>query len=58
MMKIQEVLEYALHLSEQHIKTVTAIMNAENFPIPYGFTEKDVDLSAPRLFSDAFTSFI
>lgn len=51
---IREVLEYALHLSEQHIKTVTSIMKKENFPIPYGFTEKDVDLSAPRLFSDTF----
>jgi hypothetical protein len=52
--EVQEVLEYALHLSERHIKTVTSIMTAENFPIPYGFTEQDVDLSAPRLFSDSF----
>ena len=26
----------------------------ENFPIPIGFTDEDVNLGAPRLFSDEF----
>jgi hypothetical protein len=55
--EIREVLEYALHLSEQHIKTITSIMIEASFPIPYGFTDQDVDLSAPRLFSDTFYLF-
>jgi hypothetical protein len=31
---------------------VTEILNKENYPIPVGFTDKDVKLEAPRLFSD------
>jgi hypothetical protein len=54
---IKEILEYALHLSIEHIETVTAMMKEENFPIPHGFTENDVDLNAPRLFSDNFYLF-
>lgn len=53
----RELLEYALHLSEQHIETIISIMNGENFPTPHGFTNKDVDLTAPRLFSDSFYLF-
>jgi hypothetical protein len=52
--EIRCVLDYALHLSNQHIETVTALLNEESFPTPHGFTEKDVDLSAPRLYSDTF----
>ncbi|WP_307439756.1 DUF3231 family protein [Bacillus sp. V2I10] len=26
----------------------------EKFPIPHGFTDEDVDINAPRLFSDVF----
>jgi hypothetical protein len=51
------ILEYALHLSQQHIQKVTSIMTDANFPIPYGFIDKDVDLSAPRLYTDTFYLF-
>lgn len=33
---------------------VAEAFNEENIPIPMGFTEDDVDLSAPKLFSDVF----
>lgn len=52
--EIKPVFEYALSLAEQHIQAITGIFKEENFPIPFGFTEHDVNLSAPRLFSDAF----
>ncbi|PWK05389.1 DUF3231 family protein [Tumebacillus permanentifrigoris] len=52
--EILPVLEYALHLSKQHLETVTEIFTHESFPIPIGFTDADVDLDAPRLFSDTF----
>jgi hypothetical protein len=52
--QIKEVLEYALSLAKKHVETVTEIFNHENFPIPVGFTAKDVNLNAPRLFSDTF----
>jgi hypothetical protein len=49
--EIRSVLEYALHLSQQHIKEVTKTFNNESLPIPHGFKEKDVNLAAPRLYS-------
>jgi hypothetical protein len=52
--EIKEVLEYALSLSKKHVSTITEIFNHENFPIPIGFTDKDVNLNAPRLYSDTF----
>jgi len=55
--KIKPILEMALHLAETHITKVTGFFEKGNFQIPKGFTEKDVNLTAPRLFSDEFTLF-
>jgi spore coat protein CotF len=52
--EVRSVIEYALHLSEQHIRTVTEILNQEGFPIPQGFKDEDVNPNAPSLFSDTF----
>ena len=52
--EIKSILEYALGLSHKHLETLTHIFNKENFPIPLGFTENDVNLEAPPLFSDIF----
>ncbi|TLS51921.1 DUF3231 family protein [Paenibacillus antri] len=49
----------ALHISQQRLDRIRSIFSKENFPIPDGFTDKDVNLSAPPLFHDAFAlSFI
>lgn len=50
--EIRSILEQFLAISEEHQKKITDIFNAENYPIPQGFTEQDVNLEAPRLFSD------
>ncbi|WP_199623126.1 DUF3231 family protein [Paenibacillus alkalitolerans] len=52
--QIKQVFEHALRLAETHIQTITGIFKEEHFPVPFGFTDNDVDLSAPRLFSDSF----
>ncbi|WP_134702051.1 DUF3231 family protein [Ammoniphilus sp. YIM 78166] len=52
--EIKPVAEYALSITNKHIQTVTEIFNHENVPIPMGFTEKDVNVNAPRLFDDMF----
>jgi len=52
--EIKSVLDYALSLSKKHIQTITDLLNHENYPIPVGFSTEDVDLTAPRLFSDTF----
>lgn len=51
---IIKVLEYALGLCETYIQDIKTIFNQENFPIPVGFTDEDVNLGAPRLFNDEF----
>jgi hypothetical protein len=48
------LMEHALKLAQGHIQTVTQLFKQENFPIPVGFTDADVNLTAPRLFSDTF----
>lgn len=51
------IIEYALSLSEQHIRNITEIFNKEGYPIPQGFTDEDVDVTAPPLYSDIFCLF-
>jgi hypothetical protein len=51
---IKEVYQVALELSEEHVRAVKEFFTGENFPIPYGFTDKDVNSKAPRLFQDPF----
>jgi len=51
---IKSILEYALELSLDHIRVIKEIFSAEQHPIPLGFTEQDVNVNAPRLFSDVF----
>lgn len=52
--QIQPVLQTALNLAESHVKQITYFFNQEGFPIPIGFTDSDVNINAPRLFSDPF----
>ena len=52
--EIKDVLKYALSLSKKHVATITEIFNHEQFPIPAGFTDEDVNFNAPRLYSDTF----
>ncbi|MEC2078182.1 DUF3231 family protein [Metabacillus fastidiosus] len=51
---IKKVVTDALNLSKTIIENVKNIFIQENFPLPIGFTEEDVNLNAPRLFSDKF----
>lgn len=51
---IKEVLEIALSMSMKNVATITGILSDERFPIPVGFSDQDVNLNAPRLYSDTF----
>ncbi|WP_026567090.1 DUF3231 family protein [Bacillus sp. UNC41MFS5] len=51
---IKTLLENALKLSEEFMKITEGIFQKENFPIPKGFSEEDVNPGAPRLFQDEF----
>jgi DNA-binding XRE family transcriptional regulator len=50
--EIKQLLENALSLAKHFTNTVKDIFNQENYPIPMGFSEKDVNLGADRLFTD------
>jgi len=52
---IKTLLENALKLSKEFLKTTEEILNKEKFPIPKGFSEEeDVNAEAPRLFHDEY----
>lgn len=52
---LKPVLEFALQLSKSHIEKITKILTEEKNIVPRGFSLKeDVDLNAPRLYSDSF----
>lgn len=51
---ITTVLKYALKLSESHLVRIESFLISENYPIPKGFTDEDVKIDAPPLFSDTF----
>ncbi|WP_442600165.1 DUF3231 family protein [Neobacillus sp. D3-1R] len=50
---IHKLLQYALDFTQKRIQTITQILKKENYPIPVGFTDQDVDTKAPRLYSDS-----
>lgn len=55
--EIKPILEFAFQLAESHITKITEFLENANFQIPIGFTENDVNVNAPRLFSDQFLLF-
>lgn len=52
--EIHSIIELALEISREIVANAEEILKHENFPLPFGFTEEDVDLNAPRLYSDRF----
>ncbi|MFC3040544.1 DUF3231 family protein [Virgibacillus xinjiangensis] len=52
--EIENVLEDALRLSESLIEQAKKFLTNEEFPLPKGFTDEDVNPGAPRLFLDEF----
>jgi hypothetical protein len=54
---IKEIVKISLQLSETHITKIKEFLKAAHFQAPIGFTEADVNLNAPRLFSDQFILF-
>jgi len=50
--EIHSLFQTALHYSFKHIDALKALFKKEKFPIPKGFTEEDVNLEAPPLFTD------
>lgn len=52
--QIREILQKNLNLSITHLGEVVQLFNKEKLPIPDGYNDNDVNLNAPRLFTDSF----
>lgn len=55
--EIKPNIEYALSITQGHIQRISDIFNKEGYPIPQGFTEEDVNINAPTLYTDNFYLF-
>jgi hypothetical protein len=51
---ILPLIENSLNIAQKDIKIISDIFSKEKHPIPVGFTDKDVNVDAPRLYSDTF----
>ncbi|GAB3044408.1 DUF3231 family protein [Virgibacillus ainsalahensis] len=51
---IKPVVQYAYDISSNHLQQLHGIFQIENYAVPNGFTEQDVNMNAPWLFSDMF----
>ena len=52
--EVRPIIEFALNTAKDNISIMQNLFKKENFPIPIGFTEQDVNLGAPKLISDSF----
>jgi len=52
--EIRPIVEFALNSSHTNISSLQNLFRKENFPIPVGFNNQDVDVNAPKLFSDTY----
>jgi hypothetical protein len=48
------IIQHTNELSSQHVTQITELFNQAGLPLPEGFTENDVNINAPRLFTDTF----
>jgi hypothetical protein len=52
--EIQSVIQFAYDIAATHIEKLTKLFQNEQLPIPTGFSSEDVNLNAPRLYTDMF----
>ncbi|WP_026692653.1 DUF3231 family protein [Peribacillus kribbensis] len=51
---IRSLLQSSLDISERHLDQTKQFLKQEGHPVPIGFTEQDVNMEAPSLFTDTF----
>lgn len=51
---VQSILRETLTVLENSVRQIDNIFTQEEIPVPVGFTEKDVNLGAPPLYSDIY----
>ncbi len=53
-MDIKQVLQYAFELTERHLQKGEEFLTTDGYPVPKGFTDEDVTVDAPPLFTDTY----
>lgn len=48
------IIEKGHQISTTHLTQITDLFQSENIPIPTGFSDSDVNVNAPRLYTDTF----
>ncbi|MBG9811342.1 hypothetical protein ABD68_06945 [Bacillus endophyticus] len=51
---IRPLIQLAYDISCVHIEKLTTLFQQEQIPLPTGFTDEDVNVNTPRLYTDAF----
>jgi ferritin-like metal-binding protein YciE len=51
---LKQVLEKTLNQSQKNLNELKVVFSKENLPVPLGFTDQDVRVGAPKVFSDSF----
>jgi len=51
---VKNILQRSYDLATRFTQTVKDVLKEEGHPVPFGFSEQDVNLDAPRLFGDEF----
>ena len=52
--EIKPVIQFAFDMSSNHKQQLTDLFQREQFAIPNGFDDQDVNMEAPWLYSDMF----
>jgi hypothetical protein len=52
--EVRPIIEFTLDVANGNLTIMQELFEKENFPVPNGFTEQDVNPKAPKLFSDTF----
>jgi hypothetical protein len=52
--EVRPIIERTLKIAKSNLSILQELFHKEDFPLPIGFTDKDVNPLAPRLFSDIF----
>ena len=51
---MRPIIEWTLDTAKENVSIMKELFQKTDFPIPIGFTEQDVNLKAPKLFTDTF----
>ncbi len=52
--EVRPLIQNCLDTANGHIQVITNMFNQEGLPLPEGFTDNDININAPKLFTDTF----